>query len=35
MKSDAPKRKILSDAVDLLAGDPPGQRCCREWNRNA
>lgn len=23
MKSDAPKRKIFSDAVDLLAGDPP------------
>lgn len=23
MKADAPKRKIFSDAVDLLAGDPP------------
>ena len=23
MKVDAPKRKIFSDAVDLLAGDPP------------
>ena len=23
MKSDAPKRKIFSDAVDLLAGGPP------------
>ena len=23
MKSDAPKRKIFSDAVDLLAGDSP------------